>query len=159
MKRSRVMKPVPILAGLLTGLLLVIAALPLCAQPVRQPRAEYYDISKEVTLQGTVSSVLAHSSTGMIAGSHLMVETASGIVDASLGKWAMEGKGALPVATGERVEVTGVMKTLKEKQVFVARTVKVGGQVYELRNKHGVPYSRQSRERASQKTAQKGESL
>ncbi len=113
-----------------------------------------YDISKEVTLSGTVSSVLTKQSKGMLMGSHLLLETASGPVDASLGRFAFHGKGALKVAGGQQVEVTGVMKTLKDKQVFLTRTVKVGEKVYAIRNQHGVPVSPQARERQ-----QKGEGL
>jgi hypothetical protein len=94
-----------------------------------------------------------------MAGPHLLFATSSGKVDASLGRFALQGKDPLSVASGKEVEVTGVMKTVKDKDVFVARIVKVDGKAYKLRNQHGVPMSPLSRERASQKAAQKGESL
>jgi hypothetical protein len=118
-----------------------------------------YDITKEVTLHGTVSSVLTKSSRGMIMGSHLLLATSSGAVDASLGRFALRGNSALSVAAGEQVEVTGVMETIRDKQVFIARIVKAGGQTYTIRNEHGAVASPQARERASQKATQKGESL
>jgi DNA/RNA endonuclease YhcR with UshA esterase domain len=110
--------------------------------------APYYDITKEVTLKGTVASVVRKPSPEMIVGSHLLLTTASGAVDASLGRFGLEGKGALSVTEGQQIEVTGVMKTLKGRQVFVVRTVKAGGQVYMIRNEHGIPVSPQGRERA-----------
>jgi len=140
-------KPPLLIAGLLTGLLLAIAAVPLTAQPTRETH-QFYDISKEVTLKATVSSVIARAEAGMLLGSHLVLETASGKLDASLGKWGLEGKGALSVAPGEEVEVTGVMKTIRDKEVFVVRTVNAGGHVYTIRNEHGLPQSPQSRERS-----------
>jgi len=106
-----------------------------------------------------VSSVLTEPSPGMIMGSHLLLATASGEVDASLGRFGLLGKGALSVAAGQQVEVTGIMKTLMEKQVFVARTLKVGEQVYTMRNQHGIQISPQTRERARQMTTQKEDSL
>jgi hypothetical protein len=118
-----------------------------------------YDASKEVTLDATVLSVLTKPSPGMTMGSHLLLTTPSGPVDASLGRFGLMGKDALLVAPGQQVEVTGVMKTVMDKQVFMARTVKVGGQVYRIRNEHGFPVSPQARERANGKTEQKGESL
>jgi hypothetical protein len=124
-----------------------------------RPAEPYYDVAKEVTLKGTVSSVLTKPSPGMIMGSHLLLATASGEVDASLGRFGLLGKGALSVAAGQQVEVTGVMKTLMEKQVFVARTVKVGEQVYTMRNQHGFQVSPQTRQRLRQMTTQKGDSL
>jgi DNA/RNA endonuclease YhcR with UshA esterase domain len=138
--------------------LAAILAVPLSAQAGHQTYP-YYDITKEVTLNGTVSSVLDHPSAGMTPGAHLVLATQSGTIDASLGRWGLQGKGALSVAQGEAVEVTGVMKNLKEKQVFVTRTVKARGQVYQIRNKYGIPYSPQSRDRASEQAAQKQESL
>jgi hypothetical protein len=51
------------------------------------------------------------------------------------------------------------MKTLKNQQVFVVRIVKVDGQVYTMRNEHGIQVPPQSRERAGQKAARKGEWL
>jgi hypothetical protein len=70
----------------------------------------------------------------------------------------LRGNGAVFVAAGEQIEVTGVMKTLKDKPLLFVRTVKVEGEVYTIRNEHGVPLSPQARERAGQKTGQNGES-
>jgi hypothetical protein len=149
MRRSSSVTLSRLIAGLLAGLLLAILAVPLVAQPATQTHP-YYDVKLEVTLSGTVSSVISKTTPGMVAGSHLMLTTESGAVDASLGRWGMQGKGALSVAAGQSVEVTGVMKTLRDKQVFVARTVKVGGQTYVMRNEHGIAVSPQSRARGGQ---------
>jgi hypothetical protein len=87
----------------------------------------------------------------MIAGSHLLLETSAGIVDASLGRFGLRGNGALSVAAGQQIEATGVVKTIHDKSVFLVRTVKIGDQIYTIRNQHGFPVSPQARERASQK--------
>ncbi len=116
-----------------------------------------YDAAEEVTLAGMASSVLAVSPAGMIPGSHLLLSTPSGPVDVSLGIFALRGKGALSVSAGQQVEVTGVMKTLKDKPVFLARIVKVGDEVYAIRNEHGILVSPLAREHATQENARKGE--
>jgi len=152
-------------AGIRTLALLsfVLPLLPLDAQtapaPTRSAGPYSYDISQEVTLSGTVSSVLTRPSPGMAAEAHLLLTTLSGVVDISLGTFGLLGKGALSVAAGQQVEVTGVMKTLKDKQIFMARAVKVGDHIYAIRNKHGIPVSPQARERATQNAAQSGETL
>jgi hypothetical protein len=151
----RFTKPIRMAAGLLTGLLFATLSVPLGAQPARQPHREFYDISKEVTLSGTVSGVLAKAAPATLPGPHLLFATSSGKVDASLGRFALQGKEPLSAAPGKEVAVTGVMKTIRGQNVFVARIVKVDGKAYMLRNQHGVPMSPLSRERA----AQKGESL
>jgi len=132
------------IAGPLSSLLFAILVIPLNAQPTRDC-SQYYDVRQEVTLSGTVSGVPARPGPGMIMGSHLLLTTVSGPVDTSLGRWGLQGKGSLSLIPGQQVEVTGVMKTLKNKEVFVARIVKVGDKVYTLRNEHGIPLSPQAR--------------
>lgn len=147
------------LAGLMTGLMATILCVPAGAQRAVEAHP-FYDVSREVTLKGTVSSVLRRCSAGMIMGSHLLLATSAGEVDASLGSWGLSGKNALSVRAGESIEATGVMKTMRERQVFVVRTVTVGGRVYPIRNEHGIPVSPQARERGSRQTAsQNGGSL
>jgi len=119
----------------------------------------HYDIAEEVALTGTVSSVLTKAAPGMIAGSHVLLATASGTVDASLGRFGLRGGGAVSIATGQQIEAIGVMKVIEHKPVLLVRTVKAGGNVYTIRNEHGVLLSPQARERAGQKTGRKGESL
>jgi hypothetical protein len=115
-----------------------------------------YDVAHEVTLQGTVSSLLAKPAAGMIMGSHLLLTTPSGRVDASLGRFGLLGDAALRITAGQEIEVTGVMKMIRDKQVLLVRVVKAGGRVYEIRNEHGVPVSPQAHERASRKLAGEG---
>jgi hypothetical protein len=156
------MKPLFIDLCALALLSLIPSITPLQAQTAAietRPAAPYYDAAREVTLKGTATSVLTNPSPGMVMGSHLFLATASGEVDASLGRFGLLGKGAPSVAAGQQVEVTGVMKTLLNKQVFVARTVKVGGEVFTMRNQHGIQVSPQARERARQMTTQKLDSL
>lgn len=153
-----------LLAGLCALALLSMISLlpPVQAQTAAGTRTAgplSYDISEEVTLHGTVSSVLAKPAAGMVMGAHLLLATPLGPVDASLGRFALLGNGAVSVAHGQQIEVTGVMKTIRNQQVFLARTVKANGQVYTIRNERGVPLPPRARERASQNTAQKGESL
>jgi hypothetical protein len=153
MRRFRISKTFPTVAGLLVSLLAILT-IPLAAQPATETHP-FYDITKEVTLTGTVSTVLHKPEAGMTFGSHLLIETGSGKIDASLGRWGLAGKGSLSVTEGEQVELTGVMKTLNKAEVFIVRSVKVNGKVYTMRNQHGIEVSPQARERA----AQKGETL
>ena len=147
MRRSRFISSTPLIAGLLTGLLFAILVVPLNAAD----SDSWYDVSKEVTLTGTVSSVPHQPTPGMTWGSHLMVETVSGRLDASLGRFGLEGKGALSVTPGQQIELTGVMKTVRDKEVFVVRSVRANGKPYTMRNEHGIEVSPLTRERAAEK--------
>ena len=77
-----------------------------------------YSSPAEVTLTGTVSSVFPKATPGTVVGSHLLLATLSGLVDASLGRFGLQGKGAISVVPGQQIEATGVMKTIKGKTFF-----------------------------------------
>ena len=159
MRRCVATGSVRLIAGSVLGaLLFAITAVPLAAQPAREAHP-FYDIAKEVTISGAVSNVLTRHSAGTLPGPHLLLATSSGEVDASLGRWGLQGKEALSVRVGQQMQLTGVMKTIREKQVFIARTVKVGGHIYVMRNEHGIPVSPQARGRIAHQTAQKGQTL
>lgn len=143
----------PLIAGLLAGLLFAILSVPLSAT-TKAELHPFYDMTQEVTLSGPVTGVVYGPSAGLIPGSHILLVTGTGTVDASLGKWGLSGNEA-SIHNGEQVTVKGVMKTLRNKQVFVVRTVEVGGHTYVIRNEHGAPLTPKSHQ-AVQKTAQKG---
>ena len=126
------------------ALALCVFALPLHAQtsdtatkPVTHH--QWYDMSQEVRITGMVSSVEKTPARGTesLPGSHLMVETMTGKVNASLGRFALKGKSTLSLAPGQQVQMIGVMKTIKERQVFVVRVIQVNSHAYALRNEHG----------------------
>lgn len=152
-----------ILAGFAAAGLLALVLVPPCAQAqtaagsaVRDEGPFSYDATKEATINGTVSGVITKPMAGMLWGAHLMVKTSSGTVDASLGRLAIEDKDANVFSAGQHVEVIGVMKTFNDKQVFLTRTVKVGDQVYTIRNENGFPVRDTSHGSDGQQAAQKG---
>jgi len=146
--------------GLSALLALVCLALPSSAQ-TKPSTTKFsgpfaYDITKEVTLSGTVSSLVAKPEPGMIMGAHLLIETGSGVVDASLGMFALQGRDALSVSSGQQVAVTGVMKTINDRQVFLVRTVKTGSETFTVRNEHGLMLSPQTREYLKEHSGETG---
>lgn len=155
MARSQLTASTRAMARLMTGLLFAMLVVPLNAQSKNDSR-QYYELSQEVTLSGTVSGVLTRPAPGMIMGSHILLATVSGPVDISLGRWGLQGKHSLSLTLGRSVEVTGVMKSLENKKVFLARIVKIGDKAYRMRNESGIPLSPQARERAFW-NGQKGE--
>jgi hypothetical protein len=138
---------------------LICIALPTSAQTISavatHPSPLSYDVSKEITLNGSVTSLLAKPEPGMVMGAHLVIATSSGPVDASLGWFALRGKDGLSVSPGQEVAVTGVKRTINNRQVFLARTVKVDGQLFTIRNEHGLLLSPQARERLSRPAGDK----
>jgi hypothetical protein len=99
-----------------------------------------YDVSKEVTFSATVQTVPSKSLQGRTSASGLTLRTTSGTVQASLTSFALNGKEALSITPGAQVQVTGVMKTLRNnKQLFLIRTIQIGGRTYAIRNEFGFP--------------------
>ena len=146
----------------------VVLALCLFATPAHAQTAEgtassavppKYDIAREVTLAGTVSSVVKKTTPEMqmLGGSHLVIRTTSGKIDASLGGYAMKAQGALSVSPGQQVQVTGVMKTIRDQQVFVTRLVQVNGRVYKIRNEHGFVLAPEPRKGVTKPEAKGGQ--
>jgi len=148
MWRNRFTSPIRMIAALLAGQMFAILAVPFFAQTAGNVRS--YDVTREVTLCGTVAGVLTRPAPGMSWGSHLLIVTVSGTVDANLGRWVLQHENGLSVRVGQRVEITGMMTTFSGNQVFETRTLKLGGKVYTIRNERGIPVL-PTRERAVQK--------
>ena len=88
------MKPLFARLCVLGFLTLMAVTPPALAQTVERTAGPFsYDVGKEVTVSGTVSRMVKDSEPGMIAGGHLLVATATGEVDASLGQFAFRGNG------------------------------------------------------------------
>jgi hypothetical protein len=147
MRRTCFMKPTPPIAGLLTGLLFAILAVPLGAAPLSaQPSPEtrvgrgfgpVYDAAHEITLNGTIQEVVLRHVVGSPAGMHLMVAGPQGMVDTHLGPFlSKETKEAL--RAGTPVEMVGAMTTLRGKEYFLARVLTVGSRTVKVRGASGV---------------------
>jgi len=96
-----------------------------------------YDVSKEVTLTGTVSSVVKKPTAGMLLGTHLMLATPKGSVDAHIGTYPGRDKRLDTISQGQTVKAVGMMRKTKLGQVFIVRTVQADGQTFTVRNQNG----------------------
>ncbi|MGA3104000.1 MAG: hypothetical protein ABSD53_05940 [Terriglobales bacterium] len=138
-------------------LFLISSARPVQAQTPVRVAPVFYDVADEVTVSGTVSSIVPRATLGMMPGAHLLLATPSGPIDGSLGRFGLRGAGAVSVSAGEQVEATGVMRTIGGRSVFLVRSVTANGRTYSVRNEHGVLLSPQARQRTGQKTGSNGE--
>lgn len=122
------------------ALLAMALAGPANGQTVAQAKAAAapkYDIAREVTIEGTVASVVTEPSPGMLVGAHAILTTPTGDVDAHLGNYAMRGARALLLASGERAKMVGVMTTINGRAVLLVRTAQTSRGLYTIRNKRG----------------------
>jgi hypothetical protein len=141
MRRTRLTKTTPVIAGLLIGLLFAILAVPLGAQPASETHAAQgfgvtYDRAHEITLTGNVEQVVTRHVVGSPAGMHLLVASHEGLVDAHVGPFlSKEIKEALH--TGTPVQIVGAMATLNGRNYLLARELTVGGTTITVRSEHG----------------------
>src|SRR5438552_17461367 len=97
-----------------------------------------YDVSKDVSVQGTVVKYTENSATPPI-GTHVLLQTASGNVDVHLGDARLLRLAKMNVTQGASVRFIGQMQTVGQSSVFFARLVQVGTQVLAVRSTHGLP--------------------
>ncbi|HVH50081.1 MAG TPA: hypothetical protein VM781_00320 [Candidatus Bathyarchaeia archaeon] len=103
-----------------------------------KPASGAYDISKDVSLQGTVLSFTENSQTPPL-GAHVMLQTTAGNVDVHLGDTRFLRLAKLNISPGANVRIVGQMTTVGKNQVFLGRLVQVGAQVVAVRSDHGLP--------------------
>ena len=103
-----------------------------------KPAAGTYDISKDVSIQGTVVNYTENSQTPPI-GTHVLLQTASGNVDVHLGDARLVHLAKLNITQGTNVRFIGQMRTMGQNSVFLARLVQVGTQLVAVRSNHGLP--------------------
>lgn len=126
---------------LLTLLACTVAAASAFANTSDAPRRAYiaprYDSSKEITLQGTISSVIRKAEPGMMFGGHLILSTAQGAVDAHIGPWLLSDPHSNALRAGNSVTVVGLTTTFNGRSVLLARLIQVDGQTITVRTKTG----------------------
>ena len=123
-----------------------IAAAPAKAQTVASSAgdattntmAPVYDVTKEVKVQGTIQKIDDAGTSGP-SGTHIMVQTAQGVVDAHLGFGAASKPEYLGIAQGQSVTLTGMMQSFDGANVLMARILTTSNHIFVLRNEHGIP--------------------
>ncbi len=114
-----------------------------------------YDLAKEVRIQGIIQKIDAAGPSGL-AGTHILIQTATGIVDAHLGVGAASKPGYLGLVVGQSVSLTGMMEPMGGTNVLLARLLTTSNHIFVLRNEHGIPVRATPRGSAPAGTLQKG---
>lgn len=99
-----------------------------------------YDLSRETVLQGTVVSFTPSSQVPPL-GSHVMIQTASGLVDVHLGNPTVLKRNDMILAAGDSVRIAGEDQRYGSGSFFAARVLEKGSQSVTLRNSRGIPVS------------------
>jgi hypothetical protein len=142
MRHTCLKKPARMIAGLLTGLLIAVVAVPLGAQPAPETSAgrgigPVYDGTHEVTLNGTIEQVVTKHVVGSPAGMHLLVMGPEGVVDAHVGPFLSKATRD-SLQAGSRIRVVGAMTTLRGKSYLLARVLTVNDRTITVRGSRGT---------------------
>ncbi len=126
--------------SLLTALFVALPAVLPAQEAARARRithAPRYDAAKEVTLEGTVESLVTKPAPGKMLGGHLFVSTAKGSVDGQIGAYVLRASHAFTATPGEKVKLTGVMTTFHGQKAFLVRTIETPDRIVVVRDAHG----------------------
>lgn len=108
------------------------------AQTAPQAESSQYQVGREVNLVGTVSSVVENGKTGPL-GTHVMVQSASGLVDVHIGSAKYLEMNKLNLKSGDSVRILGENFTVGTDTVFFARIVQDGTVAIAVRSPKGMP--------------------
>jgi hypothetical protein len=125
-------------AGLLTSTLFTLLALQASAQVASASHSPkpLYDSAHEITLSGTVQSVVTKYVPGSPAGLHVRVTGSQGVIDVHLGPYlSKQTKEALHA--GAPVQIVGAMESAHGQQWLLARLLMLSGQTITVRSANG----------------------
>jgi hypothetical protein len=108
------------------------------AQTAPQADSSLYQVGRETNLVGTVSSVVEDSKTGPL-GTHVMVQSASGLVDVHVGSSKYLALNKLNLKSGDSVRIVGENFAVGTDTVFFARIVQDGTAAVAVRSPKGMP--------------------
>lgn len=97
-----------------------------------------YDLAKEIKVEGTIEKIDGFGTSGPI-GTHILIQTASGVIDAHLGFGPAASRRYLGISVGESVTVIGMMQSVGSGSVLITRILTTPSHIFVLRNEHGVP--------------------
>lgn len=122
-------------------IIVVVAVLAAYAQKAADPSAGMpkYDVSKEVKIKGTIEDVKEMSMGKGEAGVHLMVKTATEIIEVRLCPSGYLKDFEVAFAKGQQVEVTGSRVKVDDKEVILVREIVQGNNTVTLRDTKGTP--------------------
>jgi hypothetical protein len=134
------------------GLGLVLLTPVVRAQTAGTIAPAVYSVSREVSVVGTVSSVVENSKTGPL-GTHVMVKSAGGTVDVHIGSAKYLELNKVSLKTGDSVRIIGENFTVGTDTVFFARIVQDGTAAVAVRSTKGMPLWRNGKRLATNANA------
>lgn len=130
------------MAGLVICIAVFLSVAPAFARQAQERTTSLptYDLSKEMRVQGTIRNISMRSSSAAgLPGTHLMLRTDRGLVDAHLGSGVTVEAEHMRLRPGQPVVLTGVMTRYNGGHILVVRILTTSTHIYVLRNERGMP--------------------
>jgi hypothetical protein len=129
----------PILcAGLLCAMPAAAQSSPGAGAPANS-MVRVYDIAKEIKVEGTIQKIQTDATAHVPLGTHVLIQTADGLVDAHLGTGAAAKPAYLGISEGQTVTLVGMMETINNNPVLITRLMTTSSRIFVLRNEQGIP--------------------
>jgi hypothetical protein len=110
----------------------------IAASPSTIASFPHWNKSQEITISGVLGEKSVAHSAGVPAGLHYQVQSAQGPVDASFGPFLSHDV-ASSLASGESVELVGLMENIHGTNTLLVRQATIGGRQVTIRNQQGLP--------------------
>lgn len=153
---ARFIKISTFFCGILFASLSVPAGAQRASSSVDKGVAFAYDATRETTLTGTIEQVIATRELGRPAGMHLMISGPQGMEDVCVGPFLNEQTRAT-LQAGVPLRVIGSTMQIHDKEYFLVREMKVGGDTITVRNQRGFLLNRVSHVKQTAASATKGD--
>jgi DNA/RNA endonuclease YhcR with UshA esterase domain len=138
--KEKLMKEWNVRPLIVFGLILICSTGAMQAQ--RQGRGKgipEYDQTSVVSVTGAVQAVSESAGPGGWAGTHFILQAQDGPIEVHLGPSAFLAQENFKLTAGEQVQVTGSKIKYQNADLVIAREVKVGDKVLQLRDDRGYP--------------------
>jgi hypothetical protein len=97
-----------------------------------------YDITREIVLDGTVLKYTENSTVPPL-GAHIMMQTASGLIDVHIGDARFLKLNKFTITEGSTIRIVGQSLPYGNGSMFFARVIQQGNQSLSVRSTKGMP--------------------
>lgn len=123
------------------GIFLMLMAMAAVAQQAPAEKVEPYQVSKEITVKGTVSELKDYvCPVSGTVGTHIVLKTTEGtVLEAHVASAKFLPEYGIQLAAGQELEITGMKTKVAGRDALLVRTIQRGQEIFTFRDKKGRP--------------------
>jgi hypothetical protein len=124
---------------LIAAMAALLGVLPLATHTAHGQEKPQSNPAPVITVKAKITKVFEHTGKKGWQGAHFLLKTKEGILDVHTGPTDYVKEQGFEFKVGEMVEVTGAKIKYEGTDALIARVVKAGNKVLNLRDDQGVP--------------------